>query len=377
MNVGSSVQAITTLNDAVYVSSIGTGILRSDNDGGSWVPMNNGLPNTTGVRTITASGNVLLVGHNMGIHRSVDEGANWTLSNSGIPATTQSAREFFHFNGVDLAVFSGTIADGGGIYRSENTGLNWSMGHSGMSTNMAIHDITMMDDALFAATSVGIFRSDDLALSWQSVPNANYTTYAVEAVDDRLIMITSFGALYSDNSGYSWSQPANGMNNNPARAEIAYFQGAIYAIAGSQFASQVYRSFDLGANYSLFLDGLAPIDQQNQNTFHRTIDRLYMGALMDAYWTDESTVEIQLNEERGDLMIFPTIADEGFHLMLNEAISGSVLMLDISGREVSHIRITDQKQWINTSGLSNGRYDLMIIDKECHRIASDKIIVSR
>lgn len=377
MNVGSSVQTITTLNGAIYVSSIGSGILRSDDDGGSWIPMNNGLPNTTGVRAIATSGDVLLVGHNAGIYRSVDEGATWTPSNAGIPQSPQSAREFFHFNGVDLAVFSGTIADGGGIFRSSDGGINWSMGHSGMSTNMSVQDITILDGILFAATSVGLFRSSDLAFSWQSIPNSNYTTYAVQAVDDRLIVITSFGALYSDDQGGSWSPPATGISTNPVRAELAYFQGVVYAVVGSQFASQTYRSFDLGLSYSQFLDGLSSLDQQNQNTFHETSDRLYIGALMDAYWTDESTLGITNPAYLSASLLRPSLVENGFQLFTGKA-AGSVVIYDVSGKEVHRSQISDAAQWIDVSAVPAGRYEVIFIGKSAaSREHAGSIVIQR
>ena len=362
LGIGHSVGSITSKVDTLYVSSYGNGILRTTDDGATWVPVMNGLPNDL-IRSVGRAGNDLLTGHNSGIYRSTDGGDSWQISNTGIPPSATYARKFFHFGGTTLAIFNGDIASGGGIYRSQNNGASWSMGHSGMGTNMIVYHLAYTNDLIFAATSVGLFASTDQALSWAPVAGANYTTFSVQMMDARVLTLTTFGLRYSDDWGASWNSAGNGLPAVPARGEMIVYDGKIFVITGEGTGtSQVYRSLDGGLNFSVFANGLSVSDATNQNTFHASGDRLYLGALLDGYSLPGSTVGT-LEVTGTKISLHPTLFSEGF-MVQGLADNGTVLLIDASGREVLRHKVDQGTNFIPRGSLASGSYSCIVFDAD-------------
>ena len=363
--VGASVQSITTIDDAILVSSYGAGggMLRSQDDGANWEPAINGLPSNL-VRSVGRSGGFLFAGHNTGIHRSADGGDSWELMNTGIPAGTTYAAKFFEVGNLTLAVMNGSISSGGGIYRSTNGGTSWSMGHSGMSTNLAVHHIDHDATGIYAATSVGIYRSVDQALSWQLLGSVNYITYSLQIVGGRIIAITSFGVLRTDDYGATWSTAATGAPTAPARGELVAYDGKLYAIISTgPGSSQVYRSLDNGASFSVFNNGLSATDQLNQNQFHADQENLYLGALNDVYALPGSTVGIA-GAQHHSITIHPTVFMDAFAIDLSSnSGNSSVHLIDMNGKIVlSKDGLPASQIRIERGTLAAGIYSCIIID---------------
>ncbi len=366
LGVGASVQSITTLDDNIYVSSygFGGGVLRSEDDGATWEQAITGMPSNL-VRCVGRVGPVLLASHNTGgIYRSTDQGDNWTPSNAGIPANATYVRKFFQFEGVTLAMFNGEISTGGGIYRSDNNGANWSLGHSGMSSNMTIYHITSHYGVLYAATSVGVYRSVNNALQWQIVGTVNYLTYALQFTGERMVAITTFGIMRSDDFGATWQGPATGIPITPGRGELIAYNGYLYASVGAGLGeAQTYRSADNGVSFATYMTGLSMGDQSNQNQFHATAERLYLGALSDAYWMEGGTVAVE-EVKAPSIAIYPTAFGDGFTVDLSDQRAGlTVIILDARGREVArHTNLSASPVRIERGSLAAGRYQCVLND---------------
>src|SRR5690606_23111885 len=92
------------------------------------------------------------------------------------------------------------------------------------------------------------------------------------------------------------------------------YDGKVFVSTGEgPGSSQVYRSLDGGLNFSAFGTGLSLSDAFNQNQFHASGDRLYLGALLDAYYVTGSTVALD-RFERSELNLFPTIFESGINI---------------------------------------------------------------
>lgn len=379
LNVGTSVQTITTLNGNIFVSSYGSGggILRSTDGGDNWSPAISGMPSNL-VRSVARSGSYLLAGHNSGIYRSSDNGNTW-VATSGIPSTTSAgARKFFTFGGVTLAVFGGELMNGGGIYRSTDNGGTWSPAYAGLSTNMTIYHLAYSNGVIYVATSVGVLKSTDNAMSWQTLgPNVdNYTTFSIQFFENTLVAVTSFGVLRSNDLGQNWSTPATGLFSDvivvppnpaptPIRGELIAYDGKLFLSTGhSPGSSRVYRSIDGGVSFTIFDAGMTQIDQSNQNQFYASEEGLFIGSLTDAYRIEGSTVSL-VDRPNGPVATFlPTIFSEGFTIDLVNAPSGAVLLLmDVSGRIVRSEMITSDHMWIERDGLKPGSYNCILSDR--------------
>ena len=73
------------------------------------------------------------------------------------------ANKFFAIGSEIMAVFDGSIGQGGGIWRSGNFGNTWLIGNSGMGSNVVVHHLTQVGGTLWASTSTGLYTSTDNA----------------------------------------------------------------------------------------------------------------------------------------------------------------------------------------------------------------------
>lgn len=112
-------RSLCELNGDLYCASYTTGVKKSLNGVGPFTVVNNGLPNTGGiyyVQSVGTDGTYVFAGTESGIYRSGDGGANWTNSNGTLAASPSVyANKFFSFGGTLLAVFAGSVGQGGGI----------------------------------------------------------------------------------------------------------------------------------------------------------------------------------------------------------------------------------------------------------------------
>jgi hypothetical protein len=360
----SSVRSITTQDADIYAVSYPTGIFKSDNDGATWTPAINGITLSSGnafVRSVGRNTTHLFAGTHTGIYRSNNGGTNWTLANGSLTASgTIYANKFFQFGNTTFAVFSGTIANGGGIQRTVDNGNTWLIGHSGMGSNATVYQMATSGTALYAATSVGIYKSTDNGQQWTLLSGSNFAVYAIQAVNGRLIVISTFGYRYSVNDGANWTN-ATGAVASPTKGELIAYDGKLYAITGTNTGALV--STDNGSSYTAFNDGLAPIDVVSQEQFHATGSRLFLGAFSDLYSVPGSTVGVAEDRTTVAVPVYPTVFNTDFTVDLSSLNGHStVLLLDAGGREVLRKEeVTANKMIIARSGLATGRYTVVVM----------------
>jgi hypothetical protein len=371
-----SVRSITTAGSAIYLASYPAGVFKSDNDGLTWTPSSNGITNTSGntfTRSVGRNANHLFAGTHSGIYRSNDGGANWTLANGSLTASsTVYANKFFQFGNTTFAVFSGTIANGGGIHRTVTNGDSWLIGHSGMGSNATVYHLATSGTALYAATSVGLYKSTDNGQQWTAVPGSNFATDAVQVVPGRLVIISNFGYRYSTNDGLNWTN-AIGAVANPTKGELIAYDGKLFAITGTN--SGVLVSIDNGNSYTAFNAGLTPIDAVSQEQFHATGTKLYLGTFSDIYSIPGSTVSLDNNFGTAGLTVSPSLFNEGFDVDFERSAgTHGLLLIDASGRII--------EQWTDLGmgrihlargNWAAGRYTLVLL-KNGQRVAHKGVV---
>jgi hypothetical protein len=366
-----SIRSITTKDDAIFLVSYPNGVFTSSNDGATWSPSSSGLPFTDPnypVRSVGRNATHLFAGTETGIHRSSDNGANWSPANGTLTASaTIWANKFFEFGNTTFAVFTGAIQNGGGIHRMVDNGNTWLIGHSGMGSNAIAYQLASSGTALYAATSVGLYKSVDNGQQWTLIPGANFACYAVQHIPGRLVVISGLGYRYSDNDGGNWTNSTGGQSG-PTRGELIAYDGKLYAITGTTTGCLI--STDGGSSYMAFNTGLAPIDAVSQEKFHATGTRLYMGAFTDLYSVPGSTVGMEPLASPVHITVHPNPFSDGCTLDLSgRAEASTILIHDALGRVVHRSsNLPATPVWIELPGLASGRYSFVVLDESSNAI---------
>ncbi len=137
-------------NDIECGGEIPAGIIRSTDNGRSWVPDNTGLTDFDVSSLVVNSSGHIFAGTSSGVFRSTNNGDSWThpLATSNVSALAINASG---------QVFAGT--QGGGVFRSMDNGATWTQLTSGLSNlNVSLLAVNA-GGRLFAGTPDGIFRS--------------------------------------------------------------------------------------------------------------------------------------------------------------------------------------------------------------------------
>ena len=270
-----SISGIVVIGDRIYVGTLNTGVWYSDDDGNSWLQMNDGfIPRL--IRELSSVGTTLIAGTNGGIFRkranedeltdinddfigqqvdsfaamgdllyvgvgntpelfrSNDEGDSWTRI---------TAKEMRHTI-TTLAVFGATLyagTYGSGVFRSDDKGDSWTAVNEGLTDRTVSTLLVVNEDTVFAGTSEdGIFRTMDGGTSWVAV-NTGLTNTSVgelAVIDKTIYAGMSERLVYSVNSGDSW-QPVKfpSRPNEYLFSTLSVSEGELYAGA-IRFASR-------------------------------------------------------------------------------------------------------------------------------------------
>ena len=222
------------------------GVFLSTNNGTSWTAASAGLPSTSTVDALTASGTYLFAGTN-GIFLSTDNGTSWTAANTGFTGASVAT---LAVSGTNL--FAG--ANGGGVFLSTNNGANWTAKNVGL-TNTIVNAFCVSSTNLFAGTAGGVFLSTDDGTSWTAASTGLTNTWinALAVSGTNLFAGTTNGGVFlSTNNGTSWTAASTGLTNT-----IVY----ALAVSGTNlFAGThgegVFLSTDNGTSWTAASTGL-------------------------------------------------------------------------------------------------------------------------
>ncbi len=321
-------------NGDLYLVSYPNGVLKSESGTGPFTAVNTGLPMSGSnwfVQSIGEDGAYLYAGTESGIYRSTSGTDTWSNINGTLAASsTVYANKFYSIGNSIMAVFAGSISQGGGIYRSSNFGNTWLIGHSGMGSNVTVYTLTQVGGTIWASTSTGLWTSTDNAQSWTAHPVVNYTTYTLASINNTLVIVSSFGIRYSTTGGTSWSE-ASGDPESPTKGELIAFDGKLYALVGT--STGCLRSTDNGATWSAFITGFSSVDAQSQEEFYATPQTLYCTALFDVYSLPSTGTAVGETAASPSPRIFPTVSSNGFTLS-SPSTAGHLLLIDGVGRQV-------------------------------------------
>lgn len=220
-----SISGIVVIGDHIYVGTLNTGVWYSDDDGNSWLQMNDGfIPRS--IRELSSVGTTLIAGTNGGVFRKrANEDALTAINNDFIGQQVDS----FAAMGALLYVGVGNRPE---LFRSNDEGDSWTR----ITAKEMRHTITAL--AAFGATlyagtyGSGVFRSDDKGDSWTAV-NEGLTDRTVSTLlvvnEDTVFAGTLEGGVFRTmDGGDSWVEVNTGLTNTTV-GELAVIGKTIYA----------------------------------------------------------------------------------------------------------------------------------------------------
>jgi photosystem II stability/assembly factor-like uncharacterized protein len=238
---------------------------------------------------------------NDGLHKTRDAGKSWTPINEGLGAArviSIAVHPVYH-----STVFTGTLGDS--VYRSMTGGQKWSIINAGMKAHIAVVNGFVFDprdkNTLYAATTVGIFRTRNNGLLWEEVPNTGLNSiYVVSLILDHdnpdILYAGTSGAVYrSDDAGQTWKTAYTGMIEDSTETALALGVNALVqdpATPDVLYAATtrgIFKSTDRTASWfllrigdqkgELFVSALA-LDPNQPET-------LYAGTTQGIFGTDD------------------------------------------------------------------------------------------
>jgi photosystem II stability/assembly factor-like uncharacterized protein len=242
----------------IFAGTNGGGVFLSQDNGGSWVALNNGLTDRN-VSVLASQGTYLFAGTSGtsgGIYRSTDSGGTWTRVRPGIIRGALVVKGPSIFAGVSTAVLIST--DSGATWTTVNNGL------PGPGTT--IRSLAAGPSRVFAGTGTrGVFWSSDNGANWIAPdslsPIADKDVRSL-AVNGRYVYAgTSDSGMYvSPDSGATWSPLNAGL---PSGANTVFAMTAlgdtvlagVYSLTGTDTLMDVFYSVN-GGSWAPFAAGL-------------------------------------------------------------------------------------------------------------------------
>ncbi len=198
-----------------------------------------------------------------GLWKSVDGGASWSSYTDNLPTLGVSSIVISPANPDIIYIGTGdrdaADAAGMGVFKSVDGGETFVPANGGMENADVGRLIMDPDDPdiILAATSGGIFKTNDGAQTWELKKNGNFREIVFNPGNKNIIYATASGRFYrSVDFGETWnfnSGPGNHeravVGVSPANPNVVYF----VASDNSKYGG-TYRSDNAGLTWSLMSD---------------------------------------------------------------------------------------------------------------------------
>ncbi len=196
-----------------------------------------------------------------GLWVSEDHGASWEVLTDHLPTLGVSAIIVNYDNPDQILIGTGDRdagdAPGLGVWRSDDGGLSWNPSNDGMGNATVGRLIQHPEnsDIILAATSDGIFKSENAGISWTETQSGNFKEIVFKPGEPEVVYASSSGKFYrSEDTGESFTQINNGLSSgaravigvSEANPEVVYF-----LLTNSDSFKGIYRSDDSGLSFSL------------------------------------------------------------------------------------------------------------------------------
>ncbi|TAE29981.1 MAG: hypothetical protein EAZ92_05480 [Candidatus Kapaibacterium sp.] len=226
-----------------------------------WHINNKGLPDTnTIVRAITLNNKTLFCAvFGAGVYRSADNGASWKPSNKGLKNF-----DIWSLYAIKDYLYAATTK---GLFLSQNNAQTWIK----TSVNADVHSVLLLDKATIIGSLDSIMISTDNQKTWQTTyrDNKNWFIKSLVANGNTIFAGTSGGILRSNNGGASWQATNNGFRYPTDIWAMVVSNGVVFAAT----ADGVYQSTNNGDLWQ------ATANRENTRSLVVANGILYAGAI--------------------------------------------------------------------------------------------------
>ena len=287
------VRTVAIIGERIYIGTTRDGVWYSDDNGESWMPINDGLENSE-IRTLVAMGSTVFTGTGSGAFRRRAGENSWTPISAGFDGRlTQSERDSLQTRQYRQSLQIGAFAvlgdvlymsmytgTDGGLFRSEDEGDSWIPITPELMKQHTIGTLAVSATTLYAgAFGRGVFHSSDGGNSWKAVNTGlkNRMVSALLAVNAETVFVgTQGGGVFrATDGGHSWMESNAGLTNTRV-GNLAVVGETIYAEIGKELV----RSVDGGASWG-------PVELGATSAKYRIValsvsdEKLYIAATRD------------------------------------------------------------------------------------------------
>ena len=235
-------------NGYIFIGTqTGGGLYRSTNGGISWVHLENGLPSSWVVNSITITPNGTIYACTSGstsMYYSTNYGDSWQPSNlPGMSVSCSAANSYGY-------IF---IAGGFGVYRSTNGGNNWEQINYGLILNRFNSIFCSSSNEIFISSDSGLFRSSNNGDNWIRIDNRKYIySFVKNQTGEYFLSVSREGIYKSTNTGTTWNAVNNGLCSSLITCLSVSQNNNVYC--GTMY-NGVFRSTNNGMAWSKIWDG--------------------------------------------------------------------------------------------------------------------------
>lgn len=223
-----SISGIVVIGDRIYVSTLNTGVWYSDDDGGSWLQVNDGF-GPKSVRELASIGTTLIAGsENRLFRKRANEDALTAINDDFFVQQVES------FAVMDDILYVGAYTSEGELFKSKDEGDSLTHITPENIGNPVIALATFGATVYTGMYGSGVFRSDDNGDSWAAVneglPVTDQKVCALLAVNEDTVFVgTAEGGIFRTmDGGDSWEEANAGLTNTTI-SELEVIGNTIYA----------------------------------------------------------------------------------------------------------------------------------------------------
>ena len=238
--------------DNLFVSSNGSGVYKSTDNGLTWIEASNGLGDLFVNTLWSDNSSGLFAGLKNGrVYLSINNGLFWQ------PITTAYSLSEVNsiISDLNQNVFIGTNLNG--IFCASEGNYKWSQCNEGLKSSEVINVLAIDSTQVFAATNLnGIFRTSNKGETWINNGLQGNIGMTLSLSNSKNIYAGLFAEigffgdkLRSDDNGYSWISIGAGLPIEPAYDFAFTKHNEVYtAIAGA--GAEIYYSSDSGSSWN-------------------------------------------------------------------------------------------------------------------------------
>lgn len=348
------VYALETNDSIVFAATGGSGIFRSEDNGNTWIDINNGIQ-AWYYYSLLSFNDSLFAGSFGSVYLSLDNGDSWQDMNIGLQLNdciyALEKKEKYLYAGVkNKGVYSCLLSSG-----------TWSILNNGFHANPTVNDILALGSDIYAATDSGFYKSVDNAATWVLKDSGLSSQLEVNKIfhfNGILFAGTDSSLFKSVDCGETWVPSNSGL---PPSSNVRSFSEMNDTIFLGTYSS-LYSSNDTGNTWTPFNIGLPGIVSVYSMT--RTNNYLFAGTggIIYLYEDAPSSIDKLNYYSHDEIIIYPNPSSHQLTIVNSQMDVDEIHIININGEIIKTIK--QNTNTINIAGLANGIYFIKLIADE-------------